>query len=143
MAIQFYYQNSSIAVSAGFPWSVPAGCWEGQIWYCIAICLILLSLATSHYSFPSACYTHNKHMPFITESIATEDYSPGITKERMHTSNTQNVPNLTTRLHSTQETHNGILLHAHKIGKKPELAASFLVHRPRRADREPQDDQVG
>lgn len=142
MAIRFSYQNCSIAVSTGFPWSVPAGCWEGQTWYCVAICVLLLSLSLSaiHYSFPSACYTHNKHMSFITENIATEDHSPDITKERMHTSSMQNVSNLTTRQGNTQETHNGILLHAHRIGQKLGLAASFLVHRPRRADREPQDD---
>lgn len=106
----------------------------------LSACYFSLSLSAIHYSFPSACYTHNKHMSFITENIATEDHSPDITKERMHTSNMQNVSNLTTRQGNTQETHNGILLHAHRIGQKLGLAASFLVHRPRRADREPQDD---
>lgn len=95
------------------------------------------SLSASHHSFPSACYTHNKRVSFITENIAPEDRSPDITKERMHTSNTQNVHNFTTRLGNTQETHNGILLHAHQIGKKPGLAASFLVHPPKRAGEEP------
>lgn len=84
----------------------------------VLLSVCYFSLSTIHHSFPSACYTHNKHVSFITENIAPEDHSPDITKERMHTSNTQNVPNLTTRLGNIQETHNRILLHAHQIGKK-------------------------